>query len=357
MKTFIYILLMTFSFFNLNAQSQFESRVKAIKDEISAINAEEKAKLEAEVQDINRKLERNEITATAAEASKIARAEACADRVENRIIPLENELQDLIKDEIEGDDDDDFDEGVEDLKSDIKDVITSMKDKTSKNKNKKKYRNEARTTNQFVFAFGLNNVLTDGSLKSLDNNSIKAGTSRFYEWGVTWKTRLSENSSFLNIKYGLSLTYNNLRPEDNTYFVKTGNQTILEDHPKSLYNEPYFRTTNLVIPVHLELDFSKKIIRDDQKIIKTQKGFRVGFGGYAGINTRAKQILEYKEDGLRTSILTKGNYNTSTFVYGVSGYIGYKSFSLYTKYDLNPLFANNPVDQNNASLGLRFDFN
>lgn len=355
MRTISYILLMTFSFLNLNAQSQFESRVKAIKDEISIIKSEEKAILESEVEEINRQFERNEINSTVAESSKIARAEACANRIENRVAVLENELQQLIKDEIESEDENTSEEGMSGIKSDIKDVFSGMKD--MKSKNKKKYKNEARTTNQFVFAFGLNNILTDGSLKSLDNNGIKAGTSRFYEWGITWKTRLSETSPLLNLKYGLSLTYNNLRSDDNTYFVKLGNQTVLQDHPKSLYNEPYFRTTNLVIPVHLEFDFSKRIIRDNEKIVKTQKGFRVGIGGYAGINTRAKQILEYKEDGLRNYILSKGNYNTSTFVYGVSGYIGYKSYSLYTKYDLNPLFANNPVDQNNVSVGLRFDFN
>lgn len=346
---------MTFSFLNLNAQSHFETRVKAIKDEINIIKAEETAILESEVEVINRLLESNEINATEAESNKIARAEECADRIQNRVEVLENELQQLIKEEIESEDDDSSDEDIDGIKSEIKDVFKGMKG--MKSKSSKKYKNEARTTNQFVFAFGLNNILTDGSLKSLDNNGIKAGTSRFYEWGVTWKTRLSETSPLLNLKYGLSLTYNNLRPDDNTYFVKSGDQTLLQEHPKSLYNEPYFRTTNLVIPIHMEFDFSKKIIRDDQKIVKTQKGFRVGIGGYAGINTRAKQILEYKEDGLRTSILTKGNYNTSTFVYGVSGYIGYKSFSLYSKYDLSPIFANNPIDQNNVSVGLRFDFN
>ena len=36
---------------------------------------------------------------------------------------------------------------------------------------------------------------------------------------------------------------------------------------------------------------------------------------------------------------------------------GYKATSLYLKYDLNPLFENNTIDQNNISLGIRFDFN
>ena len=56
-------------------------------------------------------------------------------------------------------------------------------------------------------------------------------------------------------------------------------------------------------------------------------------------------------------IKTKGDYNANDFIYGVSTYLGYKETSLYLKYDLNPLFENNEVDQNNISLGVRFDFN
>ena len=44
-------------------------------------------------------------------------------------------------------------------------------------------------------------------------------------------------------------------------------------------------------------------------------------------------------------------------LYTVSAYLGYGQTSLYVKYDLNPMFKNNNIDQNNVSLGIRFDFN
>ena len=95
---------------------------------------------------------------------------------------------------------------------------------------------------------------------------------------------------------------------------------------------------------------------EESAIIRTQKTFRMGIGGYAGRNSRSIQLLEYKADGLETEQITKGDYNTSDFIYGLSAYFGYKDVSLYTKYDLNPLFTDNDIDQNNISLGLRFDF-
>lgn len=53
----------------------------------------------------------------------------------------------------------------------------------------------------------------------------------------------------------------------------------------------------------------------------------------------------------------KGDYNVNNFIYGLSSYVGYKEISLYLKYDLNPIFKNNAIDENNISLGIRFDFN
>ena len=53
----------------------------------------------------------------------------------------------------------------------------------------------------------------------------------------------------------------------------------------------------------------------------------------------------------------KGDFNVNKFGYGLSTYVGYGATSLYLKYDLNPLFNDNVVKQNNVSLGVRFDFN
>ncbi len=374
MNRLIYITFLLVFSFTSQAQVSFENRIKEIKRDIEIITAQEKETLRMEVEEINDHLEKKEITVSEAEIQKKAKAEKCADRIEARVEPLEREIQNLVKGEIEikNDDerisslDEDVDENIneelEEVKGDVIEGLEDIKDEVEKIKSdwhpkKRKYKSEARTTTQFVFAFGLNNLIKGSDLNSIDNNGIKLSNSRFYEWGWTWKTRLAKNSAALQLKYGVSLTYNNLRPDNNQYYVKTGQLTSLISHPQTLTDEPYFRTTNLVVPVHLEFDFSKKRVKDENVIVKSQKSFRLGIGGYAGLNVRTKQLLEYKADGLRSDQITRGDYNTSSIVYGVSGYIGYKDFSIYTKYDLNPIFSDMVVDQNNISLGVRFDFN
>ena len=212
---------------------------------------------------------------------------------------------------------------------------------------------EKRTTSQLLLAFGSNNLVTNGSVA---NSEFLYWTSYFSEWGFTFNTRLLNKSNLLHLRYGLSLMKNNLRPSDNQYFVVDGNQTNLEKFPVEL-DDSRFKNNYFVLPLHLEFDFSGNQSKDGEYKFRVQKGFRFGFGGYTGFRTKSKQKLFYKEDDDKVRIKTKGNFNVNDFIYGVSTYVGYRDISLYLKYDLNPFFEDNVVEQNNISLGLRFDIN
>ena len=69
-----------------------------------------------------------------------------------------------------------------------------------------------------------------------------------------------------------------------------------------------------------------------------------------------QQKLRFREDGDRVKQKIRRNFNASDFIYGLSAYVGIGTTSLYAKYDLNSLFKDQAVDQNNISLGVRFDF-
>ena len=114
----------------------------------------------------------------------------------------------------------------------------------------------------------------------------------------------------------------------------------------------------LTAPVHLEFDFTKvKTNTEGKRLFRSHESVRFGIGGYLGIRVKSKQILEYNENGHDVTVKEKGGFNTNDFIYGVSTYLGYGATSLYLKYDLNPLFKDNAVKQNNISLGVRFDLN
>jgi hypothetical protein len=195
-------------------------------------------------------------------------------------------------------------------------------------------------------------VITEG--ESLEDSDFKIGGSRFAELGWAWKTRVFDNSNWLRVKYGFSFQFNGLKPTDNRYYVDTGAQTELQEFPIDL-DKSKFRIDNLVFPVHFEFGPSRKIEGDNYFRYSTENKLKVCVGGYAGFKLGARQKLKYEEDGEDVKEKLKGNYNTNNFIYGISGYIGWDTAALYLKYDLNTIFKDNPVEQRNISLGLRFD--
>ncbi|AWH84906.1 hypothetical protein HYN59_07105 [Flavobacterium album] len=320
----------------LHAQS-FQERAAAIANNIEQITKQEKDSLKSEVEAVNTQLEKNEITKAEADAKKQQFAELRAKNIETRVAAEEEKLSQLVKDKVDGK-----------IKNDRFHIfINGSKDTT-----KTKEYSYKRTTSQFVFAFGVNRLVTDDKI---DNDNFK-WRSDFYEWGVSWNTRILKNNNLLHAKYGLSLQYNNLRPDNNMIFATDGGKTGLVAAGRDL-DMARLRYVNLVIPAYLEFDLTKKQVNGEKTYFPTHKSVRLGIGGYTGFNVKEKQIIKYREDGHDVKLKQKGDFNVSDFVYGVGAYIGYGEISLYAKYDLQPVFANNEIDSNNLSLGIRFDLN
>lgn len=327
----------------MHSQETFERKAKDIAVKIETIVKEEKNELKAEVEAVNDELTQGKITKEEAEAKKKVLAEARAKTIEEKVAPLEEELHVLVQNKVDG--------KIQSIDTSKAFTVSIDKDFFS---HKKCTNGEKRTTSQFVFAFGVNNLVTDGQVA---NSDFKYWKSHFYEWGLTYNTRILKEDNLLHFKYGMSLMYNNLRPTDDRYFEKNGHQTDLLTSAVHL-EESRFRNVYIMVPLHLEFDFTKKEILEDGDYFRTHKGMRVGLGGYAGFRVKSKQILCFDDaNGNDVEQKTKGNYNVNDFNYGLSTYVGYKATSIYLKYDLQPLFENNLVDQNNISLGLRFDFN
>ncbi|MDD5149599.1 MAG: hypothetical protein PHC28_03850 [Flavobacterium sp.] len=330
------------------AKQTFEARTKNIAEKIEKITKEEKEALKIEVEQVNVELENKTITQEEADAKKKKLAQIRALIIESKVDKVYEELKVLVQDKAEN-----KNLAVSVYNDTTKKYTFSIPAFKVKDIHQYQKHGEKRNVSQFVFATGLNNLVTKGSVENSDYRFIG---SHFYEWGFTFNNRIFKNDNLLHLKYGFSVMYNNLRPTNNHSFVVAGNQTVLQTNPKQL-DDSRFRNVYLVAPVHLEFDFTKKEIKDGKPYFRTHKNVRLGIGGYAGINLKSKQLVKYEVDDHTVTERTKGDFNTNNFIYGLSSYIGYKETSLYIKYDLNPLFKDNIVKQNNVSLGIRFDFN
>jgi hypothetical protein len=349
MVKIVFYTVLSFLLFVTSAMGQqtFSERAKAISEEIKKITAEEKQALKLEIEKIDQQLEEGEISQQQAEDAKLTAANLRAENIEKRVAVQQELLNKLVHDKI--------DESVAQQADTTKNKIIVSNDSwhvSIKNKNK---RPQKRTTSQFVLAFGLNNVVNDSDISSVEDSDFKVAGSRFFEWGFSWNSRLFKNHNLLHAKYGFSFMYNNLRPTQDRIFQMNGAQTDLVVSERPL-RDNRFKNVHLVFPVHLEFDFSpKKTKADGTSYFRTHKGFRLGIGGYGGFNLKTKQISKF--GGQSGRVVQKADFNTADIIYGLSTYVGYRATSLYLKYDMNSMFKNNVVDQNNISLGIRFDFN
>jgi hypothetical protein len=348
-KIILYTIIIAFTLVTkvVGQEKSFEQQAKEIAVNIEMITTEEKKALKKEVEAIDLQVKEGKISPEKGQELKLKIAEERAKNIETKVAIEEEKLAQLVQDKVDG--------KVLDSETIINGKYSISFPGGYRNGKKNINDEERRTTSQLVFAAGFNNLITDGAVANSDFGYLR---STFYEWGLTLNTRLSQNSNLLHLKYGLGFQYNMLHATDNRVFVDTGSETVLETYP--IYfkdNHTYFRNVYFVMPVHLEFDFSKTEEKDGKKIFKSHQGFRFGLGGFAGVNTNSKQFIRYELDGKKVNEKTKADFNVNDFTYGLSAYVGYKITSLYVKYDLNPMFKNNNIDQNNVSLGLRFDFN
>ncbi|WP_452226735.1 hypothetical protein [Lacinutrix cladophorae] len=328
-------------------------KIEALETRKEHVKTQEKEFLKEEVKRINDKLDTGEISSEQAEELKQKEAEKHALNIENRIAIIDNKIALLERNEEvtsdvganldgmiiqigKGEDSDEFDKGG---------IYIGPKDKAIP----KVY--DRRTTSDMVFAIGFNNAIIEG--QSLSDSPYKLGGSGFVELGWAWKTRLFKNTNAVRLKYGLSVQWNKLDVKDDKFLTETEGVVSLEESAFNL-KKSKFRTTNLVIPIHFEFGPSKKIEKDTYFRYSTYNKFKIGVGGYAGVNLSSMHKTKYKLDGDREKDKER-DLNTNPFVYGVSSYVSFGNVAVYAKYDLSPLFKDQIIDQNNISLGLRFD--
>ncbi|AOW21406.1 hypothetical protein [Urechidicola croceus] len=345
---YIVLIVLSLSVQFINAQNIKNSeRIRVLEEERELIVTQEREFLKDEVEYINKQLEDGKITQEESVQLKKEAAERRALNIENRTAIIDNKIE-LLKRNEEGYIDNDGDTSVTGISISDRGSIIGIK---VKGKNKpRKY--DRRTSSDLVLAVGFNNAIVDG--EKLDDSPYKFGGSRFLELGIAWKTRVFKESNFLRFKYGFSFQMNGLKPTNNQYFVMNGNETSLEEFPSELTKSKLL-VTNLVFPMHFEFGPSKKIEHDKYFRYTTHNQFKIGIGGYAGFNIGTRQKLKYSINGDKVKDRIKRDYNTSNLVYGLSGYIAFDDVAVYAKYDLSPLFKDQVIDQNNISIGVRFD--
>jgi len=347
----VLVLLLCVQSMNAQETETYKIKIEELKELKNQIAEQEKEALKLEVEAINKRLKSGDITLYDAKILKEKAARKRALNIENRLEIVDNRI--LLLERNKGNnlvlaEKDSLEKGVGFS------INVNGEPVFSRRNNKKRVvKYDRRTYSDFVFALGLNNAIIKG--ESIEDTPYKVGGSKFFEFGWQWRTRVFKNTNFMRFNYGVSFQFNGLKPKNNQYFVLNNeNETVLEEFNENL-DKSKFRTSNLVFPIHLE--FGSSHFKKSEETIRyhLKNKFRLGIGVYGGFNMGTRQKLKYSQNGERMKEIFKKEYNTSDFIYGLSAYGGFEGVLVYMKYDLNPIFKNADIQQNNISLGFRFD--
>lgn len=201
-----------------------------------------------------------------------------------------------------------------------------------------------RTYGSLIIGFGFSNAKGDGF--SLGDRYRVAG-SRYFEMGFEWSTGLIA-TNFLRFNYGVLLQFDGFKPKQtHQYFVLEEDQVVLHDFEGKL-KKAKLRRNNLIVPLHLEIGST------DNK--GYSNNFRLGLGGFLGLNLSTVQKLKYKNAGHRVKEKNRFNSQAEDLVYGWSGYLGYKGTTLVIRYATSPIFKHNDIEEEVVAVGVRWTF-
>ena len=354
-STYLVFVLIAIITNSVVAQDNYKDKIQDLKEQKEKITQEEKEALKDEVEVIDKRLERGSINAEEATELKEDAARRRALNIENRLAIIDNKiaLLERNKDDDLGEDDSTIDREEEtgvSIKIDDDVWIKIDDEEWDIFTDKAKY--DRRTYSDLVFAFGLNNAIIKG--QSLNDTPYKVWGSRFFEIGWTWRTRVFNNTNFMRFHYGFSFQFNGLKSQDNLYYVVDDEGKTVQAPFEYPLSKSKLRMDNLVIPIHFEFGPFKTTRSENRIRYSLKDQFRIGVGAYGGLNMGTRQKLKYDQDGSNRKTKIKGGLNSSPFIYGLSGYMGVNCFSVYVKYDLNPIFKSPSDEQRNISFGLRF---
>ncbi|PZR07791.1 MAG: hypothetical protein DI539_23265 [Flavobacterium psychrophilum] len=325
-------------------------KLEAFEAEKENIVETEKFELKKLLEKIDKRLENGEITAEKATALKQEAAKKSAQNIDSKTAIVESQIELTKRDVVYNYQPNTFgyvEAGVGNATDDKGSFLFGIRYRAAD----KKPKYDKRTYTDMVFSIGFGGTVGDGVGIG---DVYKFGKSGFAEIGFTFRTRLLKDSNYWRLAYGLSYQENTLSPKDNKYFVNNNGHTSLEVYPNQIKrNMMVFE--NLVVPVLLEFGPSKKKEYKDYFRYDTSTSFKVGIGGFAGMNLGAMQWMKYVENGENVKVKMRRDYNVEKFVYGLKGYVGFGSLSLFAHYELNSVFSKSDYKDHALFFGFRVD--
>lgn len=219
-----------------------------------------------------------------------------------------------------------------------------------------KYKSQ-QTYGTFDMHFGWANWISPdlGGFVTGNDAELRPWQSTTWGFGFGGKTRLGQDSR-IYFRYGLEFNWYFFRLRGNTLLTKVsepnfdGIRIAPDMDPNKNYLKSTFRVSYIDLPIMFEFDNSRP---------GRSNGFSFGVGGYGGVRINSSTKVHYDDfNGDGTKQVTHNNFYANAFRYGAQAQIGFGTFKITGKYDLNSLWRQdkNTPDYQIGSITFGFVF-
>jgi len=309
----------------VQSANQFTKKVNDISYDIDLIIKNNKEKLKQDLNEIDQKVESNQLTKVEADKLRNEKAEFYAKQIEEETKVQEDKIKVLINNKIE-------------------DNINFSTDMSAYQK--QLVENKSLFIVEYVF--GNSKMLFDDKSK---DNYVSTNFLSSIGVGMGAKTRIGKDESSFFWKSMLDVNFHFFKLQNDKTFENINGETVFIDLDSPIKKSKMF-SSEIKWSNYIEYDFSKHKTDDfGNKIIKSRQSFYVGVGGFIGYNQISRGLV-YDKNGEEYNERTQARFNSNPFIYGVGGYIGYQNFNIKATYNLNPVFKNSISNQNIFNIAL-----
>lgn len=212
-----------------------------------------------------------------------------------------------------------------------KQLVIIDKDDDEKKSSKKKD-NDEDFHHWAGFSMGVNGWLSNGSTsmpKTQNYMSLNYGKSLNFQLNP-FEKNIHIYKNYINLVTGLGFEWNQYEFSNRTKLNPDSSYTFgtIDSTNAFQYKKNRLKTTFVNIPLLLEFNTSSN----------PKKAFHLAFGVVGGykLGSRTRQILEQNANDIK--IIRKDDYNINPFRANAHVSLGYRKFTIYADYALNPLF-------------------
>ncbi len=182
------------------------------------------------------------------------------------------------------------------------------------------------------WSLGFNTMLAGGS-DFINDGPQELNFFRSNEWNIGFggKQRIGSPYSKFYFRYGGEFSFHDFKLIDENVMMPTDSNIVFREDTVNKIGSSKYKIAYFNIPIMFQLDFSEVGDMDES--------FTVGVGGYVGVRLNAKRLLEYETANFNhVEEKVKDDFFTQQFRYGLMAQVGFDSFKITAKYDLNNYF-------------------